>query len=207
MKKIKLNYYEINSEVENIRKRAITDISEYSIRHSVSDIEVSEQNSSFELNEENISNSSANISFTDSSNSDYFFNSSVVKNIWNDIAEWTVQNSITNEAANNLLKLLKKNHPNLPTDVRTLKKTVKRCSNISQFGEGCYSHIGIAKNIYSFLEKNSDVSKFIQIDVGIDGVPLAKSSTSQLWPILCNIFPSNEIFLAGVFHRYHKPFC
>ena len=45
------------------------------------------------------------------------------------------------------------------------------------------------------------------IDIGIDGVPLTKSSNSQLWPILGTIFPSEEVFVIGIFYGLKKPYC
>lgn len=58
-----------------------------------------------------------------------------------------------------------------------------------------------------FLSLNNIKESVIKLDVGIDGVPLTKSSNSQLWPILGNIIPYKEVFLIGIFHGYKKPTC
>lgn len=42
--------------------------------------------------------------------------------------------------------------------------------------------------------------------VGIDGLPLAKSSSSQFWPILPYVQPFKEyVFLVGLYHGFEKP--
>lgn len=62
----------------------------------------------------------------------------------------------------------------------------------------------------AFLENNNCCTftgNIIMVDIGVDGVPLAKASKSRLWPILGNIYPYNTIFLIGVYHGYKKPVC
>ncbi|EZA49249.1 hypothetical protein X777_12489 [Ooceraea biroi] len=49
-------------------------------------------------------------------------------------------------------------------------------------------------------------NNIIYINVNIDGLPIAKSSKSQLWPILAQIVSENSVpFLVGVYHGYKKP--
>jgi len=46
----------------------------------------------------------------------------------------------------------------------------------------------------------------IKIVIGIDGLPIAKSSSSQLWPILGYIRPNrNSVFPIGIYWGYQKP--
>jgi len=48
--------------------------------------------------------------------------------------------------------------------------------------------------------------KDIKIAIGIDGLPLAKSSNSQLWPILAFIVDETKtVFPVGVYHGNAKP--
>jgi len=110
---------------------------------------------------------------------------------------------ISEAAGNGLLKVLKKYHPNLPLNIKTLNENSSDRKGIIALGGGHYSHIGLRKNVINnFYQKNS-----IQFDVGIDGVPLTKSSNSQLWPILGNIVPYKEDFLIGILHGHKKPTC
>ncbi|KAL4103987.1 hypothetical protein QTP88_019300 [Uroleucon formosanum] len=77
--------------------------------------------------------------------------------------------------------------------------------NIDIFTPGIYYHFGLKEGI-----KNSS-SKFkldseIKVMVGLDGLPLSKSSSSQFWPILANIYPhSNHVFPVGIYHGNEKP--
>lgn len=118
---------------------------------------------------------------------------------------------ISEAAGNELLKVLKKYHPNLPLNIKTLKKTLNKNSSdgkgIIELDGGHYSHIGLRKNVEEFLANNFYQKNPIQFDVGIDGVPLTKSSNSQLWPILGNIVPYKEDFLIGILHGHKKPTC
>jgi len=45
----------------------------------------------------------------------------------------------------------------------------------------------------------------IEIVVNIDGVPLCKSTNSQLWPILGSLHQSKSVFPIAIFHGYQKP--
>ena len=60
----------------------------------------------------------------------------------NDLAEWTVKFNTTNECTNELLKILRKYHPYLPKDCRTLKRTPQQ-NNVIGMGYGSYFHFGI----------------------------------------------------------------
>ena len=121
-------------------------------------------------------------------------------NLSNDIAEWFVDFKITEEAGNGLLKVLRKYHPNLPKNIRTIKKTPNESNSL-------IVPIGLKKSVEKFLRNVKYNKDVIQVDVGVDGVPLTKSSTNQLWPILGNIVPFSEVFIIGIFHGYKKPYC
>lgn len=45
----------------------------------------------------------------------------------------------------------------------------------------------------------------VQISIGIDGLPLCKSSSSTFWPILGSVFPNGPVFIIGVYHGSFKP--
>jgi len=46
----------------------------------------------------------------------------------------------------------------------------------------------------------------IKIVIGIDGLPISKSSASQLWPILAYIRPfKNSVFPIGIYWGHEKP--
>ena len=74
-------------------------------------------------------------------------------------------------------------HNNLPNDVRTLLNTLKSIEVKVKCG-GEYVYFGLQKCILRNLIKISNIDK-IELVVNIDGLPLFKSPSVQIWPILC----------------------
>jgi len=75
---------------------------------------------------------------------------------------------------------------------------------------GQYVHFGIAEGIRYIIETSGIVTRLseeIHLSFNIDGLPLTKSSKSQLWPILGCLrnFKNKSPFIIGAFHRYKKP--
>lgn len=119
---------------------------------------------------------------------------------------WSLQFNITNAALSALLVILQPHFPDLPRDSRTFKKTPRK-STVEEMGTGSYFHFGLLETITSFLKKNAKmlVGNILNIDIGIDGLPLTKSSSGQFWPILGNIVGFSDIFVIGNFHGHSKP--
>lgn len=77
---------------------------------------------------------------------------------------------------------------------------------IDDIAGGTYWHNGIATNLTLIYSGQSNIPDEIELMFNIDGLPISKSSQSQFWPILCQIFKSMyEPFFVGIFHRYSKP--
>lgn len=93
----------------------------------------------------------------------------------------------------------------LPSDARTLLST-PRTTNIRKVHPGKYSHFGLAEAIGE-LCKNIEVIERIELLVNIDGLPISKSSGSQVYPILCALHGYPEIAVVGIYHNYAKPDC
>ncbi|XP_071574407.1 uncharacterized protein [Temnothorax nylanderi] len=71
---------------------------------------------------------------------------------------------------------------------------------------GKYYHLGIEWGIIQFLSANRDiVSTCIQIQIGIDGLPISRSNSNQLWPILGRIMSYGKVFLIGCYFGKSKP--
>lgn len=119
---------------------------------------------------------------------------------------WCLQFNITNNAMSALLVILQKHFPDLPKDSRTFKRTPRK-TTVQKMSTGTYFHFGFLETITSFLKKNSSrvIGNILNIDVGIDGLPLFKSSKSQFWPILGNISGFPDIFIIGNYHGDSKP--
>lgn len=45
----------------------------------------------------------------------------------------------------------------------------------------------------------------IVLSINVDGLPLSKSSSSVLWPILGCLINYSIVFLIGAYHGYSKP--
>jgi hypothetical protein len=125
------------------------------------------------------------------------------------LALWALKFNISHIVLNGLLKGLK-NHKcfkDLPVDSRTLLSTPKNIyQNIQTVKPGIYHHFGLASAILKYTPNNVNE---INIAIGIDGVPLSKSSGGQFWPILGYIIPQDSsfksVFLIGIYYGLEKP--
>ena len=89
---------------------------------------------------------------------------------------------------NKILKVLNNYFPWLPINVRLLKNTPRNV-DVVDFGLGVsYFYVGITRALDYFLKKyNLFIYNNIEIDLGIDSLPVSKSSNSQMWPIMVNV--------------------
>ncbi|XP_060855058.1 uncharacterized protein LOC132932708 [Metopolophium dirhodum] len=125
------------------------------------------------------------------------------------LRDWIIHFKISHNAANSLLTVLQSEGMKVPKDVRTLMHTpkTKEMVNISN---GSYIHLGLRDMLLPLLEIN-DFNKhtsdnILRIGINIDGLPIAKSSKSQLWPILISILNfkelPNNVLPIGIFHFF-----
>lgn len=113
----------------------------------------------------------------------------VKEDIHSFLISWSLKHHISHVAINDLLRYLQTVFPKLPSDARTLLKTCRDIETKTVF-PGEYHHFGVkycleklhSKNQRTFLTKN-----LFELDINIDGLPLAKSSNSQVYPILCKL--------------------
>lgn len=131
-------------------------------------------------------------------------------NIKDFIADWTIKFNVPHNAVNSLLKGLKQhkcfNH--LPVDSRTLMATPKLSSiqirNV--YPSGKYFHFGLTAGIMKYTPDNMFN---VEIVIGIDGLPLLKSSGAQFWPIMGYIMFTppfiKKVFPVGIYFGYEKP--
>lgn len=99
--------------------------------------------------------------------------------------------------------------PFVPNDARTLINTPQNLKfKYRNVEPGVYFHFGLKEGILNNLTDNlvEDVNK-IKVAIGVDGLPLAKSSGSQFWPILAYIIEpvlctkkKFNVFLVGLYH-------
>jgi len=124
------------------------------------------------------------------------------------LANWAIERNVAQNTMNDLLSILKQHKcfAEIPNDCRTLLgSSSSKTKNIRIVNPGNYYHFGLKKGIENTL-KHVRIESNIKVVVGIDGLPLAKSSSSQFWPILAYLDPYKEhIFLIGLYHGYKKP--
>ncbi|CAI6377641.1 unnamed protein product [Macrosiphum euphorbiae] len=123
------------------------------------------------------------------------------------LGQWADDCNVPQSTVNRLLSVLKYKAQltYLPKDCRTLlKSTSTKVFNIREVKPGIYYHFGIKKGIQrysSILYTNEQ----IKIAIGIDGLPISKSSSGQLWPILGYIIPYRKyIFPVGIYYGNEK---
>lgn len=106
-----------------------------------------------------------------------------------------------------LLGVLKKYHPSLPTDPRTLMESVPLSTNDFQsISPGSYYHFGLAKGLQFVLSNLCPRPAPVRLQLFVDGTPLFKSSISCFWPVLASIFGiSNSTFIVGLYYGDRKP--
>lgn len=134
--------------------------------------------------------------------------------ILNNLAKWAVSYNISQVALSALLKVLKthKCHNYFPIDARTILKTKssRQPSQIQTVTPGSYYYFTIYNSLKNI--SNSDDKYFVEdkikIVIGIDGLPLTKSSSSCFWPILGYVrhpIYKPHVFLIGLYWGKDKP--
>ena len=101
-------------------------------------------------------------------------------------------------------------HSSLPSSSRTLLKTprdvvVNQKSNMEYIYFGMYEALEKIFMKYP-IERRENLDR-LEISLNIDGVPLFKSTTTTLWPILCGIMNINppKIFPVALTYGSSKP--
>lgn len=75
---------------------------------------------------------------------------------------------------------------------------------LKDISPGKYYHFGISNGIKNHYV--DDGQSELKLVIGIDGLPLTKSSKSTFWPILCYVRPHcNAVFPIGIYWGNDKP--
>jgi hypothetical protein len=120
-----------------------------------------------------------------------------------DLAQWVVDTQLTRESCNKLLCLLRNHGCQMPKDKRTLLKT-PRSVNFSEKCGGQYAYFGLEKALHTVACSDLASCSILNLQVNVDGIPLYKSSSTQLWPILCSVNHSQPLIVA-LYLGKHKP--
>lgn len=122
-----------------------------------------------------------------------------------ELHEWCVKNKITHSSATDLLKILKKHScfSSLPSDARSLVKTPRKI-NIIDLEPGEYCHFGLQLQLSKLTPPKCELSAF-NLQFSVDGLPIAKSTGKQFWPILCCVVELDLILEVGIYCGNEKP--
>lgn len=108
-----------------------------------------------------------------------------------ELASWVSQFEVKNNAVDHLLKILQKHgHTDLPSSARTLLKTPRKITTMQKCGME-YLHYPLRQQLLDKLDKypvevilDHDT---INLSFNVDGLPLFKSSSKVMWPVLCAV--------------------
>lgn len=163
---------------------------------------ISSENNDVDINTIINKDSSINCNFLD--NLEHYEDNNI--SFTSQLQGWAIRNRITHVALNELITILKPKYPELPRCARTLLGTVRK---VNAKEPGCYYHFGINYCVEKLAETSQYSLKdleIIEIIINIDGLPLSKSSGSQVYPILCSLSNNyNNVGVIGIYHGYEKP--
>ncbi|XP_065659991.1 uncharacterized protein LOC136083963 [Hydra vulgaris] len=117
---------------------------------------------------------------------------------------WALTNRCTRQCINGALKLFLECKQSVPTDSRTLLKTKRSIASINIKGYGDYIYLGLKTQIEKQISSKLIKETSLYLTFNIDGIPLLKSNSTQLWPILASIL-GMEPFAVGLFCGNKKP--
>lgn len=134
------------------------------------------------------------------------------------LRNWALQHNITHVALSDLLKIIRTWLPfdNIPKDSRTLLRTPK-CRDVYNIAGGEMFYFGVEDHVRHRIDQGyemrfqsniSDLNQnnVISITVGIDGLPISKSSNTQFWPILGYLGSQKEdVFVIAIYCGKTKP--
>lgn len=108
-----------------------------------------------------------------------------------ELADWVTRYRIVRAAVGELLRILKRWHPELPLDCRTLLQTPRSVA-VRRVAGGDYHYFGLFPKLVSYIEKHQGQHE-LNIHLNIDGVQNFRSKNTQLWPVLISVNKSQPM--------------
>ena len=123
------------------------------------------------------------------------------------LKECALKHQCTRACVNDMLKIFNNLEISVPKDSRTLLSTRRNVSTIPM-GVGKYIYIGVENCIKKLYSCCADMFNFpvLKLIVNTDGLPLFKSSSLSLWPILIQFGNFQPIGVAFYCGRTKPPF-
>jgi len=176
-------------------------------------VEIKSDNESIESNNDNISSDNENTFSRSLNNYSLNYSSNNYENGSNNgkkfehaVASWAIEHNVPHKTCNSILSILRKFTSHIfPKDVRTLLRTPRE-TNVLLIGGGSYCHFGLRTILEEMLVNYNDVQN-LNLLINIDGLPITKSSTACLWPILCSNSAKTKVYIVGAFYGFCKPSC
>lgn len=115
---------------------------------------------------------------------------------------------LANVFIDDMLRCLQSVNVNVPKDHRTLLHTPTKPLVFRNVEPGVYWHFGFERLIDKLIDNGIVLEKYLTILSNMDGMPLAKSSKANFWPILISIHNLDipKPFVIGIyFHESSKP--
>jgi len=128
-----------------------------------------------------------------------------------EISNWAKQCNILQSHVGALLSVLRKYHPRLPKDPRTLFETPREVSVRELTAGGGYYHFGIKQVLQNMRTRGLlellPNEHSVMLQLSIDGLQLFKSSAYQFWPILGSVVNAvrQYVFEVGLYGGCQKP--
>jgi len=129
----------------------------------------------------------------------------------NELAQWAILYKISHTSLDNLLCILRKHKCfiTLPKRAKTLLQTKPiSIENMRVVNPGKYYHFGLKNGIVRHLPyyNNCILEQELKLVIGIDGLPIHKSTSLQFWPILAYMRPKSDlVFPVGLYCGNQKP--
>ncbi|XP_058820705.1 uncharacterized protein LOC131682907 isoform X3 [Topomyia yanbarensis] len=122
---------------------------------------------------------------------------------------WALKTNQSHESINLIMDIIRRktDGKQLPRSARTLLKTSRNATaSIVDIQGGQYWYNGLRNCLVDFF-RNLEHPLCISININIDGIPIYKSSKSQFWPILFNIYeiPEAKPMTIAIFFGSSKP--
>lgn len=124
------------------------------------------------------------------------------------LREWACSENVPVNSVNKLLKILHPHFDFLPSDYRKLLGTPRVINTIINLNNGKMFYLGILRHLLHKLRDGFKISTTkIHLQVNIDGLPLFKSSSVELYPILgmCPQLVDDTPFAIACFSGNGKP--
>ena len=134
--------------------------------------------------------------------------------ITQDLRKWARNSNIPYVKIDSLLKVLKPYHPELPASHKTLfKLNIEKIFKVekfnpSNFDDGEFMYCGIENQLQIIVNRALHKDNILNLQFGIDGLPLYKSSSKEFWPILGKIHRKENVykpFTIAVYSGIGKP--